>query len=33
MREFMAITKALADENRTRLVMFPRGGEPEGGIE
>ena len=27
MREFMAITKALADENRTRVVMFLRGGE------
>jgi len=27
MREFMAITKALSDENRTRLVMFLRGGE------
>jgi DNA-binding transcriptional ArsR family regulator len=27
MREFMAITKALADENRTRVLMFLRGGE------
>lgn len=27
MREFMAITKALADENRTRVVMFLRHGE------
>ncbi len=27
MREFMAIAKALADENRTRIVMFLRGGE------
>lgn len=27
MRELMAIAKALADENRTRVVMFLRGGE------
>ena len=27
MRECMAITKALADENRTRIAMFLRGGE------
>ena len=27
MKEFMAITKALADENRTRALMFLRGGE------
>jgi DNA-binding transcriptional ArsR family regulator len=27
MREFMAIAKALADENRTRVMMFLRGGE------
>ena len=27
MREFMAITKALADANRTRILMFLRGGE------
>ncbi len=27
MRKFMAITKALSDENRTRVVMFLRGGE------
>jgi DNA-binding transcriptional ArsR family regulator len=27
MREFMAITKALADENRTRMLLFLRGGE------
>jgi DNA-binding transcriptional ArsR family regulator len=27
MDEFMAVTKALADENRTRVVMFLRGGE------
>lgn len=27
MRDFMAVAKALADENRTRIVMFLRGGE------
>lgn len=27
MRELMTIAKALADENRTRVVMFLRGGE------
>lgn len=27
MREFMAVTKALADESRTRVVMFLREGE------
>ena len=27
MRAFMAVTKALADENRTRVVLFLRGGE------
>ena len=27
MRKLMAITKALADENRTRVAMFLRGGE------
>jgi len=27
MREFMAIAKALADESRTRVLMFLRGGE------
>jgi DNA-binding transcriptional ArsR family regulator len=27
MREFMAVTKALADENRTRVLLFLAGGE------
>ena len=27
MKEFMAIARALADENRTRALMFLRGGE------
>ena len=27
MKEFMAIAKALADENRVRVLMFLRGGE------
>ena len=27
MRELMAIVRALADENRTRIMMFLRGGE------
>ena len=27
MRELMAITKALADENRVRILLFLRGGE------
>ena len=27
MRDFMAVTKALSDENRTRLLMFLDGGE------
>jgi DNA-binding transcriptional ArsR family regulator len=27
MREFMAVAKALADENRVRIMMFLRGGD------
>ena len=27
MKDVMAVTRALADENRTRVLMFPRGGQ------